>query len=80
MNCPACERVIYSRQQKRCGYCGAILPEELRLADHEIDEMKAEMREIETRRQAAKAEEEKEREERRKREQNWQTGGGFTGM
>ena len=47
MNCPHCQRLLYSRQHPRCGYCGGLLPESVRLTDHEIDEMKAEIREIE---------------------------------
>jgi hypothetical protein len=80
MNCPSCKRLLYSRQLPRCGYCGALLPEGVRLADHEIDELKASIREIDARRAVAKETEEVEREERRRREQNLDTtGGGFFG-
>ena len=80
MHCPHCHRLLYSRQHPRCGYCGGLLPDEVRLADHEIDEMKAEIREIDARRAAAKEKEDREREERRRREGNLDTtGGGFTG-
>lgn len=66
MNCPHCQRVLYSRQHPRCGYCGGELPADLLLPAHEVDEMKAEMREIEGRRQEAKAKEEEAEKQRRK--------------
>jgi ribosomal protein L37E len=67
MNCPKCQRVIYSRQQARCGYCGEPLPESMRLAPHEIDEIKSEIKEIDQRRAKAKEAEEREREATRRR-------------
>ena len=80
MNCPHCHRLLYSRQHPRCGYCGALLPEGVRLSRYQIDEMKAEIREIDARRAVAKEKEEIERAERRRREQNLDTtGGGFSG-
>ena len=79
MNCPQCQRPIYSRQHPRCGYCGAALPAEFLLAAHEVDEIKEEMRESEMRRQIAKAKEEQEREATRRRNQHFYSGGS-TGM
>ena len=81
MNCPECQRPIYSRQHPRCGYCGAALPAEFLLAAHEVDEIKEEMREIEMRCQIAKdkEEEEQKREASRRRNQHFHSGG-FTGM
>ena len=78
MNCPRCHRVLYSRQHPRCGYCGAPLPPELRLADHEVDEMKAEIREIDARRAKMKEQEEAEREAARRK--NDGTGGAGLGI
>lgn len=69
MNCPICERLLYSRIQQKCGYCGAVLPPEVRLPDHEIDEIRREQKEMAERRAAAKEKEEEEREEQRKRSQ-----------
>ena len=66
MNCPHCQRLLYSRQHARCGHCGGELPEGVRLADHEIDEMKAEICEIDARRAVAKEKEDREREEQRR--------------
>lgn len=80
MNCPHCHRPPYSRQHPRCGYCGGELPAKFLLPAHEIDAMKAEMREIEVRRQRAKTkEEEAEREAIRRRNNHWQASG-FSGM
>ncbi len=79
MTCPHCHRILYSRQHPRCGHCGADLAEEFRLTKLEVATMKAEMREIEQRRQVAKKQEEEEREALRRRNTHWQTGG-FSGM
>jgi hypothetical protein len=68
MNCPHCQRLLYSRQHARCGYCGGLLPEGVRLADHEVEEMKAEISEIDARRAVAKEKEEREREEQHRRD------------
>src|SRR5689334_20375889 len=58
MNCPNCDRLLYSRQHKTCGFCGAELSSEVRLSDEEIAAMKAEQEAIAVRRAIAKAEEE----------------------
>jgi hypothetical protein len=60
MNCPNCKRLLYSRLQPKCGFCGVDLPPECRLPDHEIDELKHEMRMIGERRAIAKEKEAKE--------------------
>ena len=77
MNCSHCHRLLYSRQHPRCGHCGGLLPEEMRLAPHEIDEIKAEIREIDARRAKAKEKDEEEREAARRR--NDSAGGGTGG-
>lgn len=77
MNCPHCHRLLYSRQHPRCGYCGEPLPEGVRLEDHEIAEIKEEIREIDARRAKAKEKEEKEREAIRRRNDG---GGGAGGL
>jgi hypothetical protein len=76
MNCPHCHRLLYSRQHPRCGFCGKPLPEALRLAPHEIDEIKAEIREIDARRAKAKEKDEEEREAIRRRNDGAGGGGG----
>jgi hypothetical protein len=77
MNCPHCDRLLYSRQHPRCGYCGGLLPEEMRLEPHEIDEIKAEIREIDARRAKSKEKEEEEREAVRRRNDGAGGGGGL---
>ena len=63
MNCPFCHQLLYSRQHAKCGSCGEVLPPEYRLEPHEIDEIKAEMREIDARRAVMREQEEVERKE-----------------
>lgn len=31
--CPSCERALYDRKRVACGYCGAVIPSELRLPE-----------------------------------------------
>lgn len=64
MNCPNCQRLLYSRIQPKCGHCGVVLPKECRLEDHEIDEIRGEIRQIEERRSAAREREEEEEKQR----------------
>ena len=73
--CPYCERIIYSRQHRKCGYCGKELPSELLLSEAEIAQLKAEEAAIAERRAKAKA---KEEEDRRKR--SGDSGGPDVGM
>ncbi len=67
MNCPHCQRLLYSRQHRTCGFCGGELPDECRLEDWQIAEMKAEQAAIAHRREIAKA---KDEEEKRKQADN----------
>jgi len=71
MNCPICKRLLYSRQHKKCGFCGAELPPEALLSEDEIAAIKTEQQAIAVRRAKAKA---KEDEEKRKQSAD---GGGF---
>lgn len=38
--CPSCNRALYDRTQKKCGYCGAGIPEALRFSPEMIDDLK----------------------------------------
>jgi len=67
MNCPHCDRLLYSRSRPTCGYCGAVLPAEILLSDAERDRIKQEKAEIERRRVIDKEKEEKRKKEERKR-------------
>lgn len=60
MNCPHCQRLLYSRQHSKCGFCGGELPAEVRLDEFEIDELKAEQADIAARREIRKKQDEEE--------------------
>jgi hypothetical protein len=64
MNCPSCNRLLYSRTRKTCGFCGADLPLEVRLSDDEIAAIKAEQEAMAIRRAKDKAKDEEERKKR----------------
>jgi hypothetical protein len=64
MDCPHCDRLLYERQHKTCGYCGGELPPELRLSEVEIAKLKAEKAAIAERRAKAKAKDEEEKKKR----------------
>lgn len=68
MNCPRCQRLLYSRQHQHCGFCGQKLPAELLLSEAELAALKAEQLAIAERRARDR---EKEEEEKRR-----QTDGG----
>lgn len=70
MNCPHCDRLLYSRLQQKCGYCGAVLPSECLLPEEEVEKLRQEQVAIAARRVAAREKEEKEREERRRKSNN----------
>ena len=61
MNCPNCHRLLYSRQHKTCGFCGAELPPEVLFSEDEVAAIKAEQEIIAQRRAKAKAKEEEEK-------------------
>ena len=71
--CPICGREIYSRRNKRCGYCGEPLPPELLLSKEEANEVAKTFQEI-----VEKQRREKE-EEAKKQRQRDAGGGGFDG-
>jgi hypothetical protein len=60
--CPACHRILYDRRLLRCGYCSAVIPEELRFSPERIEAIDREMAELEVhRKQLAREIEEAER-------------------
>ena len=61
MNCPHCQRVLYSRKRKTCGFCGKELPPECLFSEMEMAKINAEQQAIEQRRKDDKAKEEKNR-------------------
>ena len=59
--CPTCQRVLYNRRLKHCGFCGAQIPESLRFTPEEIaaiDRQMAEWEEQRKQRQRVAQEEE----------------------
>ncbi|CAN5669882.1 hypothetical protein BH09VER1_BH09VER1_01610 [soil metagenome] len=60
--CPVCQRVIYSRRQRTCGYCDADLPPEALFSPQESAQVTRTITEMEARRHR-----ELEAEERKKR-------------
>jgi hypothetical protein len=77
MNCPHCQRLLYSLRRETCGYCGGELPAEMRLSEEEIAAQRAEVEVMNRRRAVAKEKEEKEREAARKRSDGSVGGLGF---
>jgi hypothetical protein len=65
MNCPHCQRLLYSRQRKTCGYCEKKVPKEYRLSAAQIEELKAEEKAIARRHEVAKEKEEAEAKSKR---------------
>ncbi|MEY4485468.1 MAG: hypothetical protein RL693_2920 [Verrucomicrobiota bacterium] len=68
MNCPSCNRLLYSRSRRTCGFCGAVLPPEVLLSDEKIAAIKAEQAEITLRRAKDKAKDEEERKKKAARD------------
>ena len=77
MNCPNCNRLLYSRIQPKCGYCGAVLPSECRLPEEEVEKLKEEQAAIAARRVAAKEKEENEEKERKAWRRRFHNDAGF---
>jgi hypothetical protein len=63
--CPSCNRILYNRRLKKCGFCGALLPENLRFSPEEIAKIEKMEKELERseaeRRKRADQEEEAQR-------------------
>jgi ribosomal protein L37E len=57
-HCPKCQRVLYNRRLKNCGFCGAPIPEELRFTPEETAALERKAAELEaSRRQRQLAQE-----------------------
>jgi hypothetical protein len=57
--CPKCNRLLYNRRFKICGYCGSPLPEELLFSPAELAEIEREEKERELKRLEAELKKEK---------------------
>lgn len=70
-NCPSCQRVLYNRRLKKCGFCGAPIPEEFRFTQERSAALEKKIADIEEQRlerqRAAEEEKEKQKEKRRRR-------------
>ena len=68
MNCPSCNRLLYSRTHKSCGFCGAELPPEVLFSDDEIAAIQAEQAAMAIRRAKDKATDEEDRKKKAARD------------
>ena len=62
--CPTCQRVLYNRRLKKCGFCSGDIPESLRFTTEEaaaIDKKMTELEQERIQRERAPAEEEERR-------------------
>ena len=55
--CPQCNRFLYDRRRKNCGWCGAQLPEELLFTKEELEKLNQEMTQLQDERRQLKAKE-----------------------
>src|SRR5258708_34728705 len=74
--CPGCQRVLYNRRLKQCGFCGAQIPESLRFTPEEIAAIEKKIAELEVQR----IQRERAADEEKKRKQAEDHGGYFSGI
>jgi len=67
-HCTVCQREVYLRRRKTCEFCGAELPESVRLSEDEREIVDEQMRALRDRRERDRAEEEEKERERRRRD------------
>jgi predicted nucleic acid-binding Zn-ribbon protein len=77
--CPSCQRVLYNRRLKSCGFCGAAIPESLRFTPEETAALERKMADLDEQRRQRQLAADKEQEEARRRESG-DTGTDFTGL
>ena len=63
LHCPKCNRQVYSRRHKRCGFCGAELPAEFLFTEAELAVLEAEENQRRLERKAKEEKQAKEAEE-----------------
>jgi predicted nucleic acid-binding Zn ribbon protein len=66
--CPSCQRVLYNRRLKNCGFCGAPIPEDLRFTPEESVALEQKMADLEKERRQRQLAADKEEEEKKQRE------------
>jgi hypothetical protein len=59
--CPTCHREIYSRRRRKCEFCGAGLPQAVRLSSEETKAVNQELQELRDRHQLERARKENEK-------------------
>ena len=62
LHCPTCNREVYSRRHKRCGFCGAELPAEFLFTEAELAVLELEENQRRLERQAKEEKQAKEAE------------------
>jgi len=50
-HCPSCQRVLYDRRRKTCGFCGAELPPELLFTPEQVENLRKEAEAAELRKE-----------------------------
>ena len=68
--CPKCNRVLLSRRNKECQYCGSDLPKELLLSEAEIKAESRQWEENQKKKRAVRRKADDEEEELRKSSEN----------
>ena len=66
--CPSCQRVLYNRRLRNCGFCGALIPEDLRFSPEESAALEQKMADLEEQRRQRQIAADKEAEEKKRRE------------
>ena len=77
--CPKCQRALYNRRLRQCGFCGAPIPDEWRFTPEEIAKLDREMAELEEQHRQRQLAADKEEAEARQRLANG-TAAHFTGL
>jgi uncharacterized Zn finger protein (UPF0148 family) len=75
-HCPACERPLYSRRNKFCGFCGVELPGHLLFTPEEIEALEKKEKDLEALSKQRLLEREAE-EIKKRNESSWFEGGGL---
>jgi hypothetical protein len=66
-HCPKCQRVLYNRRLKNCGFCSSPIPDEMRFTPEEIAALDQQMVELDEQRRQRQLAVDKEKENARQR-------------
>ncbi len=64
-HCPNCQRLVYNRRLKNCGYCAAPIPIEIQFTEREKDALDQKMAELQEQRKEREREAERKAAEKR---------------